>query len=67
MAAPATNESPDAPSFAGLTEVRYSLPMLLKEIQLERKADAFAMEKMDQVEIGKLFAKKRPRRVVKQK
>lgn len=46
-------------------EVRYSLPQLLREVQLEREAPAFAMEKLDQVEIGKLFSKKRPRRAPK--
>jgi hypothetical protein len=47
---------------AGLTEVRFSLPELLKEVQLERNAPAFATEKLDQVEIAKLFQKNRPRR-----
>jgi hypothetical protein len=42
--------------------VRYSLPELLKEVQLERNAPAFAIEKLDQVEIAKLFQKNRPRR-----
>ena len=51
---------------AGLTEVRYSLPELLREIQEERNAPAFANEKLDQVEIAKLFQKKRPRRANKQ-
>ena len=45
----------------GITEVRYSLPDLLREVRQERNAPAFAMEKLDQVEIAKLF-KKRPRR-----
>lgn len=48
-----------------LTEVRYSLPQLLREVKIEREAPAFAMEKLDQVEIGKLFARKRPRRATK--
>jgi hypothetical protein len=46
----------------GITEVRYSLPELLREVQLERDAPAFAMEKLEQVEIAKLFQKNRPRR-----
>lgn len=49
----------------GISEVRYSLPLMLKEIQLERAAASFSMEKLDQVEIGKLFTKKRPRRAIK--
>jgi hypothetical protein len=51
-----------APPGSGIAEVRYSLPELLREVRQERNAPAFAMEKLDQVEIAKLF-KKRPRRV----
>lgn len=50
------------PAATGITEVRYSLPELLREVQLERDAPAFAMEKLEQVEIAKLFQKNRPRR-----
>jgi hypothetical protein len=50
---------------AGPIGVRYSLPDLLLEVKLERDAPAFAMEKLEQVEIAKLFAKNRPRRAVK--
>lgn len=57
-----TENSSDAFSLNG---VRYSLPQLLREVKLEREAPAFAMEKLDQVEIGKLFSKKRPRRAPK--
>lgn len=57
-----TENNPDAFSLNG---VRYSLPQLLREVKLEREAPAFAMEKLDQVEIGKLFSKKRPRRAPK--
>ncbi len=56
---PASKPAPPPP---GLSEVRYSLPELLKEVQLERNAPAFAIEKLDQVEIAKLFQKNRPRR-----
>jgi hypothetical protein len=45
-----------------LSEVRYSLPELLREIEEERNAPAYAGEKLDQVEIAKLFQKNRPRR-----
>ena len=50
---------------AGLAGVRYSLPQLLREVQLERNAPAFAMEKLEQVEIAKLFQKNRARRAIK--
>lgn len=53
------------PLTAGLVGVRYSLPQLLREVQLERNAAAFAMEKLEQVEIAKLFQKNRPRRAIK--
>ncbi len=42
-------------------EVRYSLPDLLREIDLERRESSFSMETLDQVEIGKLFANRRRR------
>ena len=44
-----------APPSALIGEVRYSLPQLLKELEIERAADFFAMEKLDQVEITKMF------------
>lgn len=50
---------------SGPVGVRYSLPQLLREVQLERNTPAFAMEKLDQVEIAKVFQKNRPRRVLK--
>ena len=62
MTPPEPAALPPAPA---LTEVRYSLPDLLREVERERDAPAFAMEKLDQVEIAKLFKKTRPRRVVK--
>ena len=46
----------------GLAEVRYSLPELLHELKAERASASFAMEKLDQAEIGKLFKTKAPRR-----
>ncbi|MDI1251153.1 MAG: hypothetical protein PSV13_19985 [Lacunisphaera sp.] len=60
MKPPPTSPAPAGPD-SGITEVRYSLPDLLNEVRQERNAPAFAMEKLDQVEIAKLF-KKRPRR-----
>jgi len=53
------------PPPSGLAEVRYSLPQLLREVKLERDAPAFAMEKLEQVEIAKLFQKNRRPRVQK--
>jgi hypothetical protein len=46
-----------------LTEVKYSLPTMLAELKAERGTGSFANEKLDQVEIGKLFKPKAPRRV----
>jgi hypothetical protein len=64
MIAP-NKSSPTAPPGFAVAVVRYSLPALLAEVQLERRASAFAGEKLDQVEIAKLFNKPRPRRVLK--
>lgn len=62
---PARPNPPSSAGFNGITEVRYSLPELLREVQQERSAPAFAMEKLEQVEIAKLFQKNRPRRAPK--
>lgn len=56
--APTAPESPQP----GLQEVRYSLPELLAELRLERTTGAFAQEKLHQVEIAKLFPKRKQRR-----
>jgi hypothetical protein len=45
-----------------IAEVRYSLPELLEELKTERATGAFAMEKLDQHEIGKMFKAKGARR-----
>lgn len=50
---------------SSISEVRYSLPELLEEVELEREAPALAMERLDQSDINRLFGKKRTRRVVK--
>ena len=42
--------------------VRYSLPAMLEEIKTERVTGAYAMEKLDQQEIGKLFKPQKRRR-----
>lgn len=64
---PGTDDPAPAPTpSTGLAEVRYSLPQLLREVELERSSRMFAMEKLDQIEIAKMFSKKkRPRRVPK--
>lgn len=57
------NPSPDSlPSRSPLAEVRYSLPELLEELKADRSAGSFAMERLDQGEIGKLFRTKTTRR-----
>ena len=61
MSHASADSSPTPP--AGLTEVKYSLPEMLAELATERGTGSFAMEKLDQVEIGKLFKPKAPRRV----
>ncbi len=54
--------SPPAPApTPPIREVRYSLPEMLQEIELERRESSFAMESLDQAEIGKLFANRRRR------
>jgi hypothetical protein len=55
------NAAPNKPPV--LTEVKYSLPEMLAELEAERGSASFAMEKLDQSEIGKLFKSKKPARV----
>jgi hypothetical protein len=56
-------EAQEAPKAKVLAEVRYSLPELLAEIEAEKGSASFAMEKLDQSEIGKLFKSKKTARV----
>lgn len=58
---PSSDAAPDLASMQ-LAEVRYSLPQMLAELKLERTSGVFAMEKLDQNEIGKLFKAKASRR-----
>lgn len=63
--APAPKPAPEAGGSApkiAIAEVRYSLSDLLTELKAERAASTFAMERLDQSEIGKLFKAKQPRR-----
>jgi hypothetical protein len=53
----------EAPKAGVLAEVKYSLPEMLAELEAERGSAMFAMEKLDQAEIGKLFKAKKPARV----
>jgi len=62
-----TPASDAAPVRRPLAEVRYSLPALLAELKDERATGAFAMEKLDQVEITKLFQQQSARRRAKHK
>jgi hypothetical protein len=50
-----------------LKEVRYSLPVMLRELQLERTQSYFAKEIIDQVEISKIFAQARKERAKRAK
>ena len=57
-----SDAEPKPPAFV-IAEVKYSLPDLLNELKAERATGSFAMEKLDQNEIGKLFKATAPRRV----
>ncbi|MDF3059326.1 MAG: hypothetical protein K0R17_3541 [Rariglobus sp.] len=58
----APDTPPRAPEVPLLREVRYSLPDLLAELQLERTTGSFSQEKLHQIEIGKLFQNRKKRR-----
>jgi hypothetical protein len=49
------------PAKIKISEVRYSLPDLLEELKAERASASFAMEQLDQREIGKIFKSKSSR------
>ena len=49
------------PARIKIAEVKYSLPEMLEEIKAERAASTFAMEQLDQQEIGKIFKTKASR------
>ena len=55
------------PSQPVIGEVRYSLPQLLAELEAERASGSFAMEKLDQTEIGKMFKTRQSSRRAKRK
>lgn len=58
---PDRDTNPAADPGARASEVRYSLPELLREVEVERRESSFAMETLDQTEIAKLFATRRRR------
>lgn len=57
-----TDDTKRPPPVRMIAEVRYSLPQMLEELAVERTADTFALEKVDQVEITKLFQSRKPSR-----
>jgi len=59
---PPDPSSPPVAKKPVLTEVKYSLPEMLEEIKGERTSGSFAMEKLEQQDIKKLFKKKPARR-----
>ena len=50
-----------------LHEVRYSLPQLMCELQLERSGSVFASEILDQMEIAQIFATRRKKNAERRK
>jgi hypothetical protein len=56
-----SDSHPAAPARIKIPEVKYSLPEMLEEIKAERAASSFAMEQLDQQEIGKIFKSKAAR------
>jgi hypothetical protein len=44
------------------TEVKYSLPELLRDVKLDRSSSLFSMEKLDQDTISRLFEQHLSRR-----
>ena len=55
---PDLSPRPTLPGRIKISEVKYSLPEMLEELKAERSASSFAMEQLDQQEIGKLFKSK---------
>ena len=49
----------EADSSTPFADVRYSLPVLLREVKRDRSSAAFAMEKLDQEAINLLFLQRR--------
>ena len=56
-----SDSSSRAPARIKISEVRYPMPDMLDELKAERAAASFAMEQLDQQEIGKIFKSKATR------
>ncbi len=59
MPEPEPNPNPGEETLIDVQEVRYSLPQLLKELEIERTSSVFAKEILDQTEISKIFDQKK--------
>ncbi len=59
MPSGAPQPSEDPTSGLAVREVRYPLPQLLRELQLERTGSLFAKEILDQMEISQIFTTRR--------
>jgi hypothetical protein len=58
LAASASDSSSRVPARIKISEVKYPMPEMLDELKAERAAATFAMEQLDQKEIGKIFKTK---------
>ena len=54
----ASDSSSRTPVRIKISEVKYPMPEMLEELKAERAAASFAMEQLDQQEIGKIFKTK---------
>lgn len=63
---PVPSDAPEHVTF-DIQEVRYSMPVMLRELQLERSHSYFAKEIIDQVEITRIFANARKARAKRTK
>lgn len=63
MSTPNPKNPPSNPAtaFNALHAIRYSLPAMLAELEMERASGSFSQEKLHQDEIAKLFATRKPR------
>lgn len=56
---PTPESTPPLSAVPQISEIRYPLPDMLREIELDRKESALGRDTLDQVEIKKLFANRR--------
>ena len=56
-----TDNNSHVPARIKIAEVKYALPDMLEELKAERAAASFAMEQLNQQEIGKIFKTKASR------